>query len=142
MTAISPDMLAKFTILVVDDEEDNLAVASMILEMAGATVYQAYNGREGLSIVQKRTIDFVICDISMPVMDGWEFVQTIRATRATVGMPVIALTAHAMPGDREKALGVGFNAYLTKPIDPEKFISQIIGLLTQFPAFRGAARHG
>lgn len=143
MNPISPDALAKWQVLVIDDEEDNLAVASMMLEMAGSTVYQAYDGSEGLKALQDYAIDFVICDISMPVMDGWQFIKAVRDDKAQADLPVIALTAHAMPGDRERAVENGFNAYLTKPLDPEKFIDQIVKLLAQIPAFQqGVANSG
>lgn len=143
MNPISPDALANWQVLVIDDEQDNLTVASLMLEMAGSTVHQAFHGKEGLEIMAQQAIDFVICDLSMPVMDGWQFVETLRKESKTSSMPVIALTAHAMPGDQERVLDAGFNAYLTKPLDPEKFIDQIVKLLEKFPAFQqGVAKRG
>jgi CheY-like chemotaxis protein len=134
--SISPT-LAGWTVLVVDDEQDSLELAQILLEMAGATVLTATNGREALNVIKRTKPRFIISDISMPDMNGWELIQVLRQDRPTYDIPVIALTAHAMPGDREKAMEAGFVNHITKPLDPDKFVSQLINLLVDVPQFAG-----
>jgi CheY-like chemotaxis protein len=73
----------------------------------------------------------------MPVMDGWEFMNTIKRDRRTLDIPVIALTAHAMPGDRERAITAGFHNYLTKPLTPATFMRDLLSLLVDVPELAG-----
>jgi CheY-like chemotaxis protein len=128
-------VLVGWNVLVADDEADSLLVAQTLLEMAGATVYQAVNGVEALTAIRQEKLDFVISDISMPEMDGWELIETLRKDRRTIDLPVFALTAHAMTGDRERAIAKGFTNYLTKPLDPAKFIDELLRLLNLVPEF-------
>ena len=134
MTKI-PQLLKGWTVLVVDDEEDSQMVAAMLLKMSGATVYTANNGREGLDRVHELKPDFILSDLSMPEMDGWRMMFTLNNNRATIDIPVIALTAHAMTGDCERAISGGFINYLTKPLDPDKFIQQLLAVLVTVPQF-------
>jgi len=128
--SISQDILAGWTVLVIDDEPDAAEVAKLLLEMYGANVIVAKNGRAGVQQTIERRPRFVICDISMPEMNGWEFVEELKNNRTTSDIPVVALTSHAMTGDREKALAKGFHNYLTKPLNPETFVSQLLTILT------------
>jgi CheY-like chemotaxis protein len=128
-----PRALVNWHVLVVDDEEDSLEVAQMLLEMAGATVLTATNGREALALVKAQRPHFILSDLSMPDVDGWRLVYDLNRNRATADIPVIALTAHAIPGDRERALKAGFVNYITKPLDPDKFIQQLLKLLIEIP---------
>lgn len=108
-------------------------VATMMLEMAGANVIQASNGREALEAIRDHHPRFILSDLSMPEMDGWQLVRELQHDRATMEIPIIALTAHAMSGDRERAIMAGFTNYLTKPLDPDKFLQQLLNLLVEIP---------
>lgn len=106
-------------VLVIEDEADNLALLEELLTYFGATVQTAYDGREGLAALARLRPTCVLLDITMPQMDGWETLQAIRANPATADLPVLALTAHAHPRDRERALVAGFNGYVVKPFTLE-----------------------
>src|SRR5258708_7253019 len=128
-----PQVLVNWLVLVVDDEEDSLEVAQMLLEMAGATVLLATNGREALTLIRQQHPHFILSDLSMPDVDGWRLVHDLNRNRTTLDIPVIALTAHAISGDRERAIQAGFANYITKPLDPDKFIQQLLNLLVAIP---------
>ncbi|NDJ60793.1 MAG: response regulator [Chloroflexi bacterium] len=130
---LSDDLLKDWTVLVVDDEPDSLLVAKKLLARCGADVVTATNGRQALEIARDRHPRFIISDISMPELDGWELIEAIKRDRATAEIPVIALTAHAMEGDRAKAIGAGFHNYLSKPLMPETFVSDLLTLLIDVP---------
>jgi CheY-like chemotaxis protein len=136
MSAI-PEVLTGWNVLVVEDEEDSRIVATTMLEMAGATVVSTANGVEALKAMRRALPDFILSDLSMPEMDGWQLINELKQNRDTFEIPVIALTAHAMPGDRERAIKAGFVNHLTKPLDPDKFIHQLLGLLVEIPLFVG-----
>lgn len=122
-------------VLVVDDERDNLEVARRLLKFAGAIVATARTGEEGLEILRTHTEEFrfILTDLSMPGMDGWELLYEVKNNPATTHIPVIALTAHAMAGDRERGLAAGFHNYITKPLEPMKFIPQLMNILSDVP---------
>jgi CheY-like chemotaxis protein len=127
------DLLAGWDIVVIDDEPDSLEVARFILDFYGAIVHTAINGREGLELVERIQPRFVISDLSMPEMDGWEFLKELHERVDQQHIPVIALTAHAMRGDRERAIAAGFHNYLTKPLTADTFIDQLLALLLDIP---------
>lgn len=133
MIEIPQDLLAGWQIVVVDDEEDSLEVARYILDYHGATVHVGTNGEEGLSVIRRVAPRFIISDLSMPRMDGWEMLHHLKLDPQTREIPVIALTAHAMQGDRERAISAGFHNYLTKPLTATTFIRQLLVLLTDIP---------
>ncbi|MEO1165161.1 MAG: response regulator [Chloroflexota bacterium] len=133
MSKIPPDLLQGWDVVVIDDEPDSLEVARYILDFYGATVHTANNGREGVAVVEKVNPRFVISDLSMPEMDGWEFLKELKSTAYTKDIPVIALTAHAMRGDRERAIAMGFHNYLTKPLTATTFMDQLLVLLMDIP---------
>lgn len=137
MTKI-PRVMVGWRVLVVDDEHDSLEVARMMLELAGAQVLTASNGQEGLAMVEKARPHFILSDLSMPVMDGWNMMRELNLDRSTHDIPVIALTAHAMSGDRERAMQAGFVNYISKPLDPDKFINQLLSIVTDTPELRAA----
>jgi CheY-like chemotaxis protein len=119
-----------WTVVVVDDEPDSAEVASILLEMKGATVVVANNGRDGLNLIEKHRPRFVITDLSMPEMNGWQMTNALKlGDRSVAEIPVVALTAHATTGDRSKALALGFHNYLTKPLEPDTFVQQLLELL-------------
>lgn len=124
------DILSGWRVLVIDDEPDAAEVTQILLEMYGAEVVTAANGREGLEKVTIYHPRFIVCDISMPEMSGWEVIEQLKLDRATSSIPVVALTAHAMTGDRQKAIEMGFHNYLTKPLYPETFVMELLNLLT------------
>jgi CheY-like chemotaxis protein len=134
MTAVKPDLLKNWKVLVVDDEPDSLEVAKTLLEMYGAQVESASNGMAGLQHARNLTPDFIICDLSMPEMNGWEMVRELKKDRATAEIPVIALTAHAMEGDRQRAIAAGFHNYLSKPLNPYNFVNDLLNLLMDIPS--------
>ena len=121
-------------VLVIDDEPDSLEVASILLEMYDAKVITAVNGREGLELARKHRPVFIISDLSMPEMSGWEMIDALKKDRFTLDIPLIALTAHAMEGDRARAIGAGFHNYLTKPLKPATFIHDLLNLVMDIPA--------
>jgi len=127
------DLLAGWDVVVIDDEPDSLEVAEVILNAYGATVHTGTNGAEGLELVRRIRPRFVISDISMPVMDGWGVIHTLKNDRTLMDIPAIALTAHAMVGDRERAITAGFHNYLTKPLTANTFIYDLLKLLMDIP---------
>lgn len=134
MMQLPGDLLSGWNVVVIDDEPDSLEVASIILESYGATVHPASDGQQGLDVVRDVMPDFAISDISMPVIDGWGFIYEARRDPKISGLPLIALTAHAMPGDAERALDAGFNNYLTKPLTVETFMDNLVNLMLEIPA--------
>ncbi len=133
-----PRAFVGWEVLVVDDERDNLEIARRLLEMAGATVTMASTGKEALEKVKTHTsaYKFILSDLSMPEMDGWELLYMLKQEPRTQNIPVIALTAHAMVGDRERGIAAGFHNYITKPLDPTKFIRQLVTLLRDVPEYK------
>lgn len=131
---LRPNLLREWKVLVVDDEADSLLVAQTLLEMCGATVFTAGNGKAGIEVARQRRPHFIISDLSMPEMSGWQMISQIKTLPLLQDIPVIALTAHAMVGDRQRALEAGFHNYLTKPLRPETFINDLLRLLTNVPA--------
>ncbi len=134
MIELPDDLLKGWDIVVIDDEEDSLTVAQVILDEYGANTHTATNGEEGLSVIRSVRPKFVISDLSMPVMDGWGLINKMQNDPALKDIPAIALTAHAMLGDRERAIAVGFHNYLTKPLTVETFIQDLVRLLVDIPA--------
>ena len=127
------DILEGWDILIVEDDPSSLDVALRLLKHYGATVHIAENGQEGLDQIRKVSPKFVISDLSMPVMDGWIMINRIKNDRAISDIPIIALTAHAMIGDRERAIAAGFHNYLSKPLSPATFIHDLLNLLVDIP---------
>src|SRR5260370_12232423 len=133
MLELPDDLLKGWDIVVIDDEEDSLTVAQIILDEYGANTHTAANGQEGLALVRSVKPKFVISDLSMPVLDGWGLINKMQTDPALKHIPAIALTAHAMVGDRERAVAVGFHNYLTKPLTVETFIQDLVNLLVDIP---------
>ncbi|NDJ53601.1 MAG: response regulator [Chloroflexi bacterium] len=112
-------------ILIVDDAKDNLEVAKVILEFQGAEIHTATNGEEGMEVLQNLEPRLILLDISMPKMSGDQMLAKIREEPRTKDIPVIAITAHAMKGDRERLLALGFDGYIAKPFRIDTFLDQI-----------------
>jgi CheY-like chemotaxis protein len=117
------------TILIVEDNEMNRDMLSRRLQRRGYEVAVAVDGRAGVEAVHRLRPDLVLMDMSLPVMDGWEATRRIRAAPEIAATPLIALTAHAMAGDREKAIEAGCDDYDTKPIDFSGLLEKIARLL-------------
>ncbi len=115
-------------ILIVEDNEMNRDMLSRRLERRGFTVVMAVDGGEGVAMARSETPDLVLMDMSLPVMNGWEATQAIRADATMAHLPVIALTAHSMPGDREKAMEAGCDDYDTKPVDLTRLLGKMAAL--------------
>lgn len=116
-------------ILLVEDNEMNRDMLSRRLIRRGFDVLIAVDGQQGVDMVKKNTPDLVLMDMSLPVIDGWQAVALLKADEQIRKIPVIALTAHAMTGDRERALGAGCDDYDTKPIELERLLGKIQALL-------------
>jgi two-component system, cell cycle response regulator DivK len=121
-------MMAK--VLLVEDNEMNRDMLSRRLMRKGYAVIMAVDGAEAVAMAESERPDLILMDMSLPVIDGWEATRRIKATDATHGIPVIALTAHAMAGDREKALEAGCDDYDTKPIEFMRLLEKMDALLT------------
>lgn len=104
-------------ILVVEDNPDNMILICDILSSLNYTVVQAVDGEQGVALAQSEKPDLILMDLSLPRLDGWQATQQIKANSALAHIPIIALTAHALIGDRERALAAGCNDYLSKPIN-------------------------
>jgi CheY-like chemotaxis protein len=116
-------------ILYVEDNDDNVYVVKTRLGRAGFTVSVAGDGEQGLLMVAADKPDLILMDLSLPGVDGWEATRRLKAAPETKDIPVIALSAHAMAGDREKALEAGCDDYDTKPIDFARLRAKIAALL-------------
>jgi two-component system cell cycle response regulator DivK len=116
-------------ILVVEDNEMNRDMLTRRLERKGFEVVVAINGKAGIDMASTSNPDIILMDLSLPVIDGWEATRQIKADPATQSIPVIALTAHAMAGDEQKALEAGCDDYDTKPIDLSRLLDKIENLL-------------
>jgi len=116
-------------VLLVEDNEMNRDMLTRRLERKGFEVVIAVDGQAGIDIASSATPDIILMDLSLPVIDGWEATRKIKADPATQSIPVIALTAHAMAGDEQKALEAGCDDYDTKPIELPRLLGKIENLL-------------
>jgi two-component system, cell cycle response regulator DivK len=123
------DLMKK--ILLVEDNEMNRDMLSRRLVRNGFEVIMAVDGEQGIAMAQSERPDLILMDMSLPVIDGWEATRRVRASEATSAIPIIALTAHAMSGDREKAIEAGCNDYDTKPIEMPRLLEKISALLAR-----------
>jgi CheY-like chemotaxis protein len=111
-------------ILVIEDVDFNRDLVVQLLEDK-YQVIEAVNGEEGISIAEKERPELILMDLSLPVMDGWEATRVLKANTELRSIPVIAITAHAMKGDEEKALAAGCDDYLVKPLDEDELLLKI-----------------
>jgi len=117
------------TILIVEDNEMNRDMLSRRLERKGYRILIAVDGAMGIDVTRAQRPDLILMDMSLPVVDGWEATRQIKADKLLKHIPVIALTAHAMANDREKALAAGCDEYDTKPIELPRLLAKIEALL-------------
>ncbi len=113
------------TVLLVEDNEDNRIIYSTVLRHVGYDVVEAEDGVQAIALARSAKPDLILMDISIPELDGWEATRILRADPATKRTPIIALTAHALPDDRERAAQVGFTAYLAKPVEPRAVVAEV-----------------
>jgi CheY-like chemotaxis protein len=113
------------TVLLIEDNEDNRIVYSTILQHFGYQVSEALNGEEGIAKAREEQPDLILMDISIPIIDGWEATQVLKRDPQTRNIPIIALTAHALASDREKAIEVGCDSYLAKPCEPKAVVTEV-----------------
>jgi two-component system, cell cycle response regulator len=125
-------------ILIVEDNDDNLALMRYLLTAHGYVPLAAGDGEAGLEVAAREAPDLIVCDIQLPRLSGLDVARRLKAQPALGRIPLLAVTAFAMVGDREKVLAAGFDGYLAKPIDPERFVAQIEAFLR--PDQRSAAR--
>src|SRR2546421_995996 len=129
-------------ILLVEDNEMNRDMLSRRLMRKGFQVVLAVDGQSGVDMARAEAPDLILMDMSLPVLDGWEATRKLKAAPETRGIPVIALTAHAMAGDREKALEAGCDDYDTKPVEFARLLAKIQALLERRAAPGREGDHG
>ena len=113
------------TVLLVEDNEDNRIIYCTVLRHLGYNVLEAQDGVQAVELARSALPDLILMDISIPRMDGWEATRVLRNDSRTSAIPIIALTAHALADDRERASQVGFTSYLAKPIEPRLVVAEI-----------------
>lgn len=119
----------KAKILIIEDNATNLELEEYLLTLSGYETLSAVNGEEGLCIAREQRPDLILCDLQMPVMNGYEVVHELKNDKNLRKIPIVAVTASSMPGDANRAMGAGFNGYISKPLEPETFVQQIEGFL-------------
>lgn len=118
-------------VLLVEDNYDNYEMVRFLLERAGYTVIGARTGREAVTAAKEHKPDVILMDLSLPEMDGWEAAREIKNNPEIANIPLIALTAHTLPGDRKKALESGFDDYISKPINVPAFYDIVKDVLNE-----------
>jgi len=116
-------------ILIIEDNDMNRDMLSRRLERRGFEISVAADGRQGIDKAQAVLPDLILLDLSLPEIDGWEVARRLKGEQSTSKIPIIALTAHAMTGDRDEAIAAGCNDYDTKPIEFQRLMGKIEGLL-------------
>jgi CheY-like chemotaxis protein len=127
-------------ILIIEDNGQNLYLFSYIFKKHGYEVAQARDGREGIELAGRVHPALILLDIQLPVLDGYAVARELRNNPVLADVPIIAVTSYAMAGDRERILAAGCTAYIEKPIDPDRFMSQVEPYLTPPPHGEGGRR--
>jgi len=120
----------KLKALIIEDNEQNMYMLSFLLQKNDYEVVQAFNALEGLTAARFNSPDVILLDIQLPEMSGYEVAEELRRIRILDLVPIIAVTSHAMVGDREKAMESGATGYIEKPIDPDNFIQRMESYFT------------
>ncbi len=120
-------------VLVVDDQRENLELMMYLLQAFGHETFAAADGEEGVAAATELRPDIVVMDLQMPKMSGFEAAAVLKADPALRAIPLVAVTAYAMVGDREKVMAAGFDGYITKPIEPETFVREVEAHLAPAP---------
>ena len=113
------------TVLLVEDNDDNLRIYSTILSYAGYHVLEATDGEAGLATARSGQPDLILMDVSIPKIDGWEVTRLLKSDPATSSIPIVALTAHALASDRQRAQEIGFDGYIPKPAEPRLVLAEV-----------------
>lgn len=113
------------TVLLIEDNDDNLRIYSTILSYAGYHVLEATDGEAGLATARSGQPDLILMDVSIPKIDGWEVTRLLKSDPATSSIPVVALTAHALASDRQRAVEIGFDGYIPKPAEPRLVLAEV-----------------
>ena len=132
--------MARF--LIIEDNPANLELVRYLLEHAGHRVDGAVNGIDGVFAVGATAPDLVICDLQLPMLDGYGVLRELRARPAHAALPIIAVTAFSMPNDRKNVMQAGFDGYLSKPLDPETFVERIEAFLPPALRLQSSGRTG
>lgn len=122
------------TVLLVEDNEDNRTIYTTILRHVGHDVIEASNGEDGIRLALERQPNVILMDVAMPGIDGWEATRRLKGDPQTARIPVIALTAHAMAEDRQRAVDAGCEGYLAKPIEPRRVVEEVARILERIAA--------
>jgi two-component system cell cycle response regulator DivK len=117
------------TVLIVEDNEDNYLIYGMLFEHRGLRVLQAVDGRQGVALARSEHPDVVVMDVSLPFLDGFEATRLLKGDHETQDIPIIIVTSHALPADRQRALDVGADVYLAKPVEPQRVYEELRRLL-------------
>jgi CheY-like chemotaxis protein len=112
-------------ILVIEDNSTNMELMTYLLNAFGHTTITARDGEEGMEAALRHVPDLILCDLALPKLDGYGVAQRLRAEPSLRTVPLIAVTASAMVGDRDKVIAVGFDGYISKPITPETFVAEV-----------------
>jgi two-component system cell cycle response regulator len=118
-------------ILVIEDNAANLELMTYLLNAFGHMTIVARDGAEGMAEALRCAPDLILCDLALPGLDGYEVMRRLKAERDLAGVPMVAVTASAMVGDREKVIGAGFDGYISKPINPEGFVPEVVSYLAR-----------
>jgi PAS domain S-box-containing protein len=121
----APELRGRRVLLVEDNEFNRMVASELLADVAGMALITAHNGQEAVDLAQTQAVDVVLMDVQMPVMDGYRAAAIIRQLPGLADLPIIAMTAHAMSGDREKSLAAGMNDYITKPIEPARLFATL-----------------
>lgn len=119
----------KVRILIIEDNAANLELERYLLNSAGYATLTAEDGAEGLAMMRQELPDLVLCDLQMPVMNGYEVIREFKADSLLRQIPIVAVTASSMSGDSKKAMAAGFDGYIPKPLEPETFVQQVEAFL-------------
>ena len=120
-------------VLLVEDNEDNFELVRFLLERAGFEVLGGHDGQEALEMARKELPDLILMDLSLPGIDGWTAARELKDDPMTSHIPLLALSAHTLPGDRKRAVESGFDGYISKPIDVVNFGDNITKILNNKP---------
>jgi two-component system, cell cycle response regulator DivK len=126
-------------VLVIEDNEQNLYLMNFLLTKHGFDVVSARDGREGISTARDVAPDLILLDIQLPGMSGHDVARELRRDPRFASVPIVAVTSYAMPGDREQVLAAGCTGYIEKPIDPDTFLTQLVGFFVRSEGTAGEA---
>lgn len=127
-------------ILIIEDNPANIELMSFLLSAYGHTPLSAADGPRGVAAARSERPDLIACDVNLPGMDGFAVLAALKGDPALAGVPILAVTALAMAGDREKVLAAGFDGYISKPIEPESFVAELEAFLAAAPGAAVAAK--